>query len=61
MESISPCIQGFIKDGVGEGQRNNAMFNIAVMEHLKIPKHYVKKCTLKIKKYVNHLLIEIQN
>jgi hypothetical protein len=33
-----PCIQGFIKDGVGEGQRNNAMFNIAVMEHLKNPK-----------------------
>jgi hypothetical protein len=32
-----PCTQAFISNKVGEGQRNNALFNLAVLAHLKNP------------------------
>ena len=32
-----PCTQAFIKNKVSEGQRNNALFNLAVLAHLKNP------------------------
>ena len=32
-----PCTQAFILNKVGEGQRNNALFNLAVLAHLKNP------------------------
>ena len=32
-----PCTQAFIYNKVGEGQRNNALFNLAVLAHLKNP------------------------
>lgn len=38
-DQYPPCIQGFIKEGVGEGNRNNALFNMAVLAHLKNPKN----------------------
>jgi inorganic pyrophosphatase len=32
-----PCTQAFIQNKVSEGQRNNALFNLAVLAHLKNP------------------------
>jgi len=32
-----PCTQAFISNKVGEGQRNNALFNLTVLAHLKNP------------------------
>lgn len=42
-QEYPPCTQAFILNKVGKGHRNNAMFNLAVLAHLKNPQQVTKE------------------